>query len=174
MNHQISITLAAAHDLPAIQRIIERTALLDPAMIPPMIAPWLAGEEAEALWLVARADGDAIGVIYARAEPVTNGCWNLLMMAIDPDAQGRSVGRQMMADLEARLVGAATRLLIVETSGTASYAQARGFYAACGFVAEARIADFYDSDDDKIIFTKALLPPMAHDQPANENAPAPL
>ena len=158
MNDQISTTLAAAADLSAIQHIIERTALLDPAMIPPMMAPWLDGDEAEAVWLTARAGNQTIGVIYARAEPVTNGCWNLLMMAIDPDCQGKSVGRQMMADLEARLAQLAVRLLIVETSGTSGYAQARGFYAACGFAAEARIADFYDSGDDKVIFTKGLLP----------------
>jgi GNAT superfamily N-acetyltransferase len=152
MNNQITVGLACAADMPAIQSIIERTAMLDPAMIPPMIAPWLAQVEIEALWLVARVDEIPIGVIYARAEPVTNRCWNLLMMAIDPDYQGRSVGRRMMAELESRLTREAIRLLIVETSGTPAFEQAQGFYASCGFTAEARVTDFYDSGDDKIIF----------------------
>ena len=45
---------------------------------------------------------------------------------------------------------------MTETSGTEDFENAQLFYGKCGFEAVARIPDFYDAGDDKIIFTKPL------------------
>lgn len=48
------------------------------------------------------------------------------------------------------------RVLLVETSGLASFERTRVFYRKCGYEEEARICDFYKADDDKIVYRKAL------------------
>jgi ribosomal protein S18 acetylase RimI-like enzyme len=44
----------------------------------------------------------------------------------------------------------------VETAGTDDYAGARAFYAALGYVAQARLPDFYADGVDKVIYWKRL------------------
>ena len=48
------------------------------------------------------------------------------------------------------------RVLIVETSSTDRYTQARAFYDKQGFEEEARIREFYGPGDHKVVFWKAL------------------
>ena len=62
--------------------------------------------------------------------------------------------------MERRLAGRA-RLISIDTSGRADYAPTRAFYAARGYVAVARVPDFYAPGDDQVIFTKALSAQLA-------------
>jgi hypothetical protein len=48
------------------------------------------------------------------------------------------------------------RMLIVETSGSPDFERTRKFYIQCGYEEEARIRDFYATDDDKVVFRKVL------------------
>ncbi len=48
------------------------------------------------------------------------------------------------------------RLLLVETSGVAGFAGQRRFYRKLGFRREARIRDYYQAGDDKVVFAKSL------------------
>jgi len=48
------------------------------------------------------------------------------------------------------------RLILVETSGTTSYAPARKFYEVCGYSLQAKIPDFYSPGDDLLIYVKRL------------------
>jgi ribosomal protein S18 acetylase RimI-like enzyme len=54
------------------------------------------------------------------------------------------------------LVECGARMLLVETSGLASFERQRTFYRKCGYNEEARIRDFYQAGEDKIVFRKAL------------------
>ena len=45
-------------------------------------------------------------------------------------------------------------LLIIETSSKESYKNTVGFYYSLGYQEIARIKDFYDVGDDKLIFVK--------------------
>ena len=65
-------------------------------------------------------------------------------------------GRALTQAVEKTLADEGERLLIVETSGTEDFAQARAFYEKCGYEKEAQIRDFYADGDDKIIFRKKL------------------
>jgi len=47
--------------------------------------------------------------------------------------------------------------LIANTSGVDEFAQTRAFYFKNGYAEEARIRDFWDAGDDKIVFWKSLV-----------------
>ena len=57
--------------------------------------------------------------------------------------------------MERRLTGIA-RLIAVDTSGRPDYTPTRDFYLARGYLAVARVPDFYAPGDDQVIFTKLL------------------
>ena len=47
-------------------------------------------------------------------------------------------------------------MLLIETSGLATFERTRAFYHALGYDEEARIREFYKAGDDKVVFRKAL------------------
>jgi ribosomal protein S18 acetylase RimI-like enzyme len=57
------------------------------------------------------------------------------------------------------LAARGVRLLLVETSGLPAFEGTRGFYRARGYAEEARIRDFYQAGEDKIVFRKLLALP---------------
>lgn len=138
-------------DLARAQALIAAVDLFPPEMLPDMAAPFLAG--AAELWLVA---ADGAGLAYAAPERLTEGTWNLLLLAVDPALQRRGLGRALVAAVESALTAVSVRLLLVETSGVADFAGQRRFYRRLGFRQEARIRDYYQLGDDKVIFAKTL------------------
>ena len=89
--------------------------------------------------------------------PSTEGMYDLYWLAVDPAAQGRGTGRSLVREVERLLVGRQARLLAVETSSRERYARTREFYARCGYSEAARVRDFYDPADDRIILTTRLM-----------------
>lgn len=154
MNH-ITIRDLVRADLPLVAPILDATGLFPSDLLADMAEPWLAGE-APHHWLVA-ADGETVlGFAYAKPERMTEGTVNLLAIAVDPARQNGSVGTALIAELAARLAAAGNRVLIVETSSLEGYTATQAFYAALGFTREARIRDFYQDGDDKIVFWKRI------------------
>jgi ribosomal protein S18 acetylase RimI-like enzyme len=48
------------------------------------------------------------------------------------------------------------RLLVIETSSQESYGDTRAFYERIGYTFAARLPDYYDEGDDKLIYLKQL------------------
>lgn len=153
---QIDIRPTQAGDVPALQAVLEQTGLFPADLLPEMIGPALAGEVQE-LWFTALSDGIARGFCYAVPEEMTDGTWNLLAIAVDPEVQGLGFGRLLVDAAERRLQTDGQRLLLVDTSGKAEFDGARQFYLHLGFAEEARIRDFWADGDDKITFRKSLV-----------------
>lgn len=99
--------------------------------------------------------GSLAGWICCGPTPCTVGTWDLYWMAVDPGLQGSGVGTALLQEMESRLRGRA-RLVVVETAGRPDYLATRRFYESRGYVAAARIADFYEPGDDLVIYTKRL------------------
>jgi ribosomal protein S18 acetylase RimI-like enzyme len=138
-------------DLTPAQALIAAVDLFPPEMLPDMVAPFLEGSDT--LWLIA---GDCDAIAHAAPEQLTDGTWNLLLLAVDPARQKLGLGRCLVAAVEAILMAKGARLLLVETSGQSGFAGQRRFYRKLGFQREARIRDYYQDGDDKVIFAKAL------------------
>ncbi|WP_427158462.1 N-acetyltransferase family protein [Aliinostoc sp. HNIBRCY26] len=107
-------------------------------------------------WLTDDDDDCLVGVAYCEIELMTNQTWNLQLIAIRPDYQGQGRGTKLLHYVEQTLTLRGGRMLLVETSGLPELKRTRAFYAKCGYEEEARIRDFYDAGDDKVVFRKLL------------------
>lgn len=95
-----------------------------------------------------------VGVAYCESERMTDGTWNLQLIAIRPDYQGQGRGGKLLHYVEETLKARGGRMLLVET--LANLDRTRKFYQKCGFEQEACIRDFYAAGADKIVFRKVL------------------
>lgn len=107
------------------------------------------------LWLT-YDDGTPMAVAYCAPERMTLGTWNLLLIAVHPDTQGKGYGAAIIRYIERTLAANGQRVLLVETSGLPSFEGTRLFYKKLGFDLEAVIREFYQAGEDKIVFRKAL------------------
>lgn len=153
------IRSTTAADLDGFKRIIGATGLFPPVMLDAMMAPYLTGAGCADIWLTADETGP-VGLLYCAPERMTEGTWNMLLIAVDPLLQGSGRGTALVGALEHILIERGERILLVEASGLAEFAATRAFYAGLDYTEEARIRDFYTAGDDKIIFWKALNPAL--------------
>ena len=95
---------------------------------------------------------------YACFGPIacTVGSYDLYWIVVDPSAQGKGLGRRLLAEVERRVRDAGGRRMYAETSSIEQYAPTRAFYERCGFRIEAELRHFYRPDDHKLIFGKAV------------------
>lgn len=129
---------------------------LDAVQFDTLSAPFLRGDGGDDHWLVAD-DGGPVAVAYFTTERMTEGTWNLLLIAVLPTMQSQGIGAALMRSIEADLAARGQRVLLVETSGLPQFARTRAFYLRDGYEEEARIRDFYQAGEDKVIFRKLLL-----------------
>lgn len=142
-------------DLPALKRVIASTDLFPPDMLDGMMDGYLNRASDAVLWLTI-SNPHPVAIAYAAPEPMTDGCWNLYLIAVHSDHHSQGIGQALVRYVEEFLVVEGVRVLLVETSGLPELARSRLFYSQCGYEEEARIRDFYDEGDDKVIFRKAL------------------
>jgi len=104
----------------------------------------------------ATGDGGARVVGYAcwGWSPMTDGVLDLYWIAVDPAQQGGGVGKRLMAEVEADATARGARMVLAETGGKASYAPTRRFYERIGYVEIARLPDYFQVGDDKVVFAR--------------------
>ncbi|MBW4657622.1 MAG: GNAT family N-acetyltransferase [Drouetiella hepatica Uher 2000/2452] len=146
-------------DIPALIALAEATGLFpshETEELTQMLVEYFGSEtKSPDFWLTDDDDGP-MGVAYVAPERMTQGTWNLYLLAIRPDRQRQGRGAALLAQVEQMLAERGERLLLVETSGLESFEYVRAFYRKSGYDEEARIREFYKADDDKIIFRKTL------------------
>ena len=143
-------------DISALQQVISANEMFPPEMLPEMVAGFLDGTAEGEYWLSWEQKGEAIAVAYFAPERMTEGTYNLYLIAVHPDHHSRGIGQQMMHHIETFLASQSVRILLVETSGLPEFARTRAFYHQNGYTEEGRIREFYAEGDDKVIFWKKL------------------
>ena len=141
--------------MPAIEEILHDTGLFPVAILRDLIQPFFDDAAHPERWFV--CDQDRSGVVgfgYYRPEPLTDGAWNLVAIAVRSTCQGQGVGERMLTHTETEL--SSERLLIIETSSLDDYDRTRRFYEQAGYALFARIPDYWAEGDDKIIYGKRL------------------
>jgi ribosomal protein S18 acetylase RimI-like enzyme len=156
MGTEFEVRKATKADVAAIGRLVESNDMFPAEMLNDMIAPYFAGSDDE-LWFV--IGSEPVAVAYAVPEKLTNGTWNQLMIAVAPEQHGRGYGKALMRNLERVVVERGGRLVLAETSGVPEFEPTREFYRAIGYTQEARVQNFWDDGDDKIIFTRQVVRP---------------
>jgi GNAT superfamily N-acetyltransferase len=121
-----------------------------------MLADYFSGDSGSDCFWITDDDNGPVGVAYCEPEQMTDGTWNLQLIAILPNRQGQGRGAALMRYVEQTLKVRGGRMLLVETSGLPDFEGTRIFYGKCGYKEEARIRDFYAAGDDKIVFRKTL------------------
>ena len=155
MQHDSNVRPATPEDVPVLKTIIDATGLFPSSMLDEMMADYFSNPASTDVWLTDDANG-LIGVAYYAPERLTEGTWNLYLLAIHPHQQGQGRGTAIMRHVEQVLSERGERVLLVETSGLPDFEYQRAFYRKCGYQEEARIRDFYTAGDDKVIFRKSL------------------
>lgn len=155
MNQSYQIRAVKVEDLTALKQVISANELFPAEMLDEMISGYLQSENQQDLWLTCEVDLP-IAIAYCAPEKMTEGTWNLYLIAVHPDHQGQGCGAAIIKYLEKILKARKARLLLVETSSLPQYKAAQQFYFKCGFEQEARIRDFYQAGEDKIVFRKTL------------------
>lgn len=104
----------------------------------------------------ATEDGTPVGFVYFGPVAMTDGAWDLWWIAVDKSRQGRGLGGELLRFAEEYVREAGGRVLMIDTSSTPHYEPTRAFYLKHGYVAAARLPDFYRDGDDKVIFWKRV------------------
>jgi ribosomal protein S18 acetylase RimI-like enzyme len=107
------------------------------------------------IWLT-DDDNQPVGMAYIAPERMTEGTWNLYLIAVHPSRQKQGRGKALLSYVEQMLLERGERILLVETAGTDDFEYVRAFYRQNGYEEEARIREFYAAGIDKIVFRKAL------------------
>jgi ribosomal protein S18 acetylase RimI-like enzyme len=100
--------------------------------------------------------GGVAGYMTWGPTPLTIGTYDLYWMAVSPKAQGRGHGKALVRWLEEKVASLGGRLIVIETSSMPHYDPTRKFYLGLGYRETARIPDFYQPGDDRVIYTKRL------------------
>jgi ribosomal protein S18 acetylase RimI-like enzyme len=107
--------------------------------------------------VVVEDEGKVAGYMTWGPTPLAIGTYDLYWMAVSPKAQGRGHGKALVRWLEGRVAELGGRLIVIETSSTPHYEPTRKFYLGLGYRETARIPDFYQSGDDRVIYTKRMV-----------------
>jgi len=85
-----------------------------------------------------------------------DGIWWLSWWYVDPAHQDQGVGKALMEESLRWARDRKARKVYVDVSSLDFYAKARRFYAAHGFVEEARLKDYYAEGEDMILMAKVV------------------
>ena len=107
-------------------------------------------------FLFAEEGGRLLGYTCFGPIPGSVHSFDLYWIAVAPEAQGRGLGKKLMAESERIMAARGARRVYADTSSRPQYEPTRAFYRSCGYTQEALLADFYARGDGKAIFVKIL------------------
>lgn len=89
--------------------------------------------------------------------PGTKSSFDLYWIVTHNDYRGYGIGRSLLQETEKKVKEMGGTALYAETSSREKYISTHMFYRKNVFTEVARIKDFYDIGDDKIIYKKQLV-----------------
>lgn len=143
-------------DLPALKTVIDSSELFPSEMLEEMMSDYFNNPSSQSIWLTTVVDNQPVAVAYCAPEYMTEGTYNLYLIAVHAKYQGQGIGGKIMGYLEDMLRQQGHRILLVETSGNAEFELTRKFYLQHQYNQEAVIREFYQAGEDKVVFWKKL------------------
>jgi ribosomal protein S18 acetylase RimI-like enzyme len=105
---------------------------------------------------VAEAGSSITGYICYGPTPLTEATWDIYWLAVAPNQQNQGIGQSLLSFAEGAIKEKQGKMAIIETSSKSEYKATRRFYRRQSYKLACRIADFYASGDDKLIFIKRM------------------
>lgn len=152
----MTIRKVKSEDIDELKIVIDSSELFPSELLDEMISDYLHNDDSPDIWLTKEVDSIPVAIVYCAPEKLTLGTYNLYLIAVRQDHQGKGMGAEMMNYIESLLQESGHRILLVETSGLPEYALTRNFYEKLGYTKEATIRDFYQEGEDKVVFWKKL------------------
>jgi ribosomal protein S18 acetylase RimI-like enzyme len=88
--------------------------------------------------------------------PLTDRVWDLYWICVDRAQQCAGIGSRLLKRVEDDLRTRLARAIYLETSDSAAYQPARGFYEHHGYARVAHFDDFYAPGEGKVVYRKVL------------------
>jgi GNAT superfamily N-acetyltransferase len=152
----LQIRKVVPEDIDALKEVIDTSGLFPSALLEEMMRDYFTNPSTKDIWLTGELNNRPMVILYCAPERLTEGTYNLYLIAVHKNHQGTGIGARMMNYLEALLKANGERILLVETSGLPEFERTRKFYHKCGYNREAVIRDFYREGEDKVVFWKKL------------------
>jgi ribosomal protein S18 acetylase RimI-like enzyme len=151
-----NIRTVEQRDLAFLQTVIDTNKLFPSDLLEGMLADYFTNPSSHDIWLTADINQMPIAVAYCAPERLTEGTYNLYLIAVHKDFQDKGIGTAIMLYIEQLLREQNMRILLVETSGLPEFEATRAFYDKCNYHREAIIRDFYQEGENKVVFWKKL------------------
>lgn len=88
--------------------------------------------------------------------PMTSNTFDLYWVGTHPEYRRQGLAESLITVMKDYMKSQNAKIIRVETASQDLYAQTVAFYDRLGFMAEARLKDFYRDGDDLIIYTMRL------------------
>ena len=154
----LKIRPISASDRTVLLQILENTPEFKPSEITvarEVIDSCLNGGKSSGyLILIAVDDGEIAGYICYGPTPLTNGTWDIYWEVVARGKRGAGIGGSLIKAAEKEIRKSKGRLALIETSSIPAYGKTRQFYNRHGYEEIARVTDFYEYGDDKLILQK--------------------
>lgn len=148
----------APSDRDAVRQIVEATGFFRPDEVHVAVElvdeTLTKGEAAGYYFIFVEVDGKVAG--YACYGPIacTLGSYDLYWIAVGTNYQGQGLGQILLREAERQIMERGGRHIYIETSGRPQYTPTRAFYERCGYEVVAVLPEFYDREDDKVVWRK--------------------
>ena len=106
-----------------------------------------------------RVDDIIYGFACYGKRALTTSTYDLYWIVVDPHEQRSGVGSELLRYVEKQITASNGRQLLIETSSTPDYQNARRFYKRHHYRRTAVLRDFYAPGDHLIIYSKTLKNP---------------
>lgn len=114
------------------------------------------GEECSYKFLFADVDGKTLGYTCFGPIACTRHSFDLYWIGVHNNARGLGLGKLLMKETEKICRELGCKGMYIETSSREKYIPTQKFYDSCNCTLIARIKDFYDDGDDKLIYKKEI------------------
>lgn len=156
----VEIRPMAPQDKPAILKMLRNTPEFKPAEIAvaeDVLDSYLHDSIKSGYYVfVAEAGSSTAGYVCYGPTPLTEDTWDIYWLAVAPTQQNQGIGKSLLSFAEDNIKERKGKMALIETSSKPDYKATRRFYREQSYKLACRIADFYASGDDKLIFIKRL------------------
>jgi ribosomal protein S18 acetylase RimI-like enzyme len=151
-----NIRLVEKEDVKGLKILLDTINLFPSEMLDGMISDYLNNPHSKSVWFTYIEENEHVALGFCIKEKLTNETYNLLAVGVSSNHQRKGIATKMISFIENYLKGQGGRLLIIETSSTEEFQKAIKLYKKLNYSKLSTIKDFWDDNDDKLVFGKKL------------------